>query len=192
MTLFGAPDYRTPGTIAVEGDWSNGAFWLAAKHLGSDLEISGLDTDSAQGDRAVFDILPQLSKGKQTISAADIPDLVPILAVAAAAMHGAEFKDIQRLRLKESDRVASVISMLTTLGGKAEATEDTLTVFPCSLIGGTVNACNDHRIAMAAAIASTVCTAPVTILGADCVKKSYPAFWEEFTRLGGNYELNLR
>lgn len=192
MALFGAPDYRSPGTLTVEGDWSNGAFWLAAKALGSDLTITGLKEDSAQGDRAVFDILPLLQAGKQTVSAADIPDLVPILAIAAAGMNGAEFKDIQRLRLKESDRVASVIAMLTALGGKAEATDDTLTVFPCSLLGGTVDACNDHRIAMAAAIASTVCTEPVTILGADCVKKSYPGFWEEFTRLGGNYELNLR
>ena len=145
-----------------------------------------------RGDRAVFDMLPRLSEKNQTISAADIPDLVPILAVAAAAMNGAEFKDIHRLRLKESDRVASVIAMLTALGGKADATEDTLTVFPCTFKGGTVDACNDHRIAMAAAIAATVCTAPVTILGADCVKKSYPGFWEEFNRLGGKYELNLR
>ena len=192
MALFGAPDYHSPGLVTVEGDWSNGAFWLAAKALDSRIEITGLDPDSAQGDRAVFDMLPRLSEKNQTISAADIPDLVPILAVAAAAMNGAEFKDIHRLRLKESDRVASVIAMLTALGGKADATEDTLTVFPCTFKGGTVDACNDHRIAMAAAIAATVCTAPVTILGADCVKKSYPGFWEEFNRLGGKYELNLR
>ena len=189
MALFSAPEYRTPGTVSVEGDWSNGAFWLAAKHLGSDLTVTGLNKNSPQGDRAVADILPQLASGNTTISAADIPDLVPILAVVASANKGAVFTDIRRLRIKESDRAASVIAMLTALGGKAEADENTLTVHPAQLTGGKVDACNDHRIAMAAAIASTVCTAPVTILGAECVKKSYPRFWEEFTRLGGNYEL---
>ena len=119
---------------------------------------------------------------------ADIPDLVPILSVVAAAKHGAVFTDIQRLRLKESDRVASVIALLENLSGKATATEDTLTVSPATLTGGTVDSCNDHRIAMAAAIAATVCTAPVTILGAEAVKKSYPQFWAEYRRLGGKYE----
>ena len=117
------------------------------------------------------------------ISAADIPDLVPILAVTAGAKQGAVFTDIQRLRLKESDRVASVIAMIEALGGKAEATEGTLTVYGTGYSGGTVDAVNDHRIAMAAAIAATVCTEPVTILGAECVKKSYPAFWAEYERL---------
>ena len=132
-----------------------------------------------------MDILNQLEFGIPTVSAADIPDLVPILAVTAAAKHGAVFTDIRRLRLKESDRVASTIAMIENLGGKASATENTLTVYGTGYIGGTVDAVNDHRIAMAAAIASTVCQEPVTILGAQCVQKSYPAFWDEFKRLGG-------
>ena len=184
--------YRSPGNLTVEGDWSNGAFWLAANALGSRLEISNLDPDSAQGDRAVVDILNQLEAGTPTVSAKDIPDLVPILSVVAAAKQGAVFTDIRRLRLKESDRVVSTIAMLEALGGKAEATADTMTVYPASFSGGTVDACNDHRIAMAAAIAATVCKEDVTILGAECVKKSYPKFWDEYARLGGNYELNLR
>ena len=118
--------------------------------------------------------------------------MVPILAVAAACCHGAEFANIRRLRLKESDRVASVIAMITALGGKAEADENTLRVFGTGLTGGTVDSVNDHRIAMSAAIAATVCKEPVTILGADCVKKSYPKFFEEYRRLGGNYEQHLR
>ena len=192
MALFNAPDYQSPGTVAVEGDWSNGAFWLAAKQLGSDLAVDNLDINSPQGDRVICCILPQLESGAAEISAADIPDLVPILSVVAAAKHGAVFTNIQRLRMKESDRVASTIATLAALGGKATATEDTLQVFPCCFIGGTVDAYNDHRIAMAAAIASTVCSEEVTILGADCVKKSYPGFWDEFARLGGNYELYIR
>ena len=170
--------------ITVEGDWSNGAFWLAGNELGGNIYAAGLRKDSPQGDRIVAELLPRMEHNI-TISAADIPDLVPILSVVAAAKRGAVFTDIRRLRLKESDRVASVIAMISALGGRAEATEDTLTVFGTGLRGGTVDAMNDHRIAMSAAIAATVCTEPVTILGAECVEKSYPRFWEEYAHLGG-------
>ena len=187
MALFAAPDYHTPGYIKVEGDWSNGAFWLAAKVLGNSVEITNLNPDSPQGDRAAATLLNAL-ESHMTIDASDIPDLVPILSVTAAAKKGAVFTNIQRLRIKESDRVASVIAMIEALGGKAEATEDTLTVHGTGLSGGIVDACNDHRIAMAAAIAATVCMESVTILGAEAVNKSYPKFWEEYHRLGGNYE----
>ena len=192
LTLFGAPLFRSPGTAEVEGDWSNGAFWLAAKALENDLTVTGLSEASPQGDRAVADILPLLEQGTPTVSAVDIPDLVPVLAVTAAAKNGAVFTDIQRLRLKESDRVETTIAMLQALGGNAKATENTLTVFGTGLTGGTVDSANDHRIAMSAAIGSTVCVKPVIILGSECIKKSYPKFWEEFNRLGGKYELYLR
>ena len=192
LRLFGAPKFHTPGSLVVEGDWSNGAFWLAANALGGNIVLRGLNAASLQGDRAVVDILAAMDREAPIVSAKDIPDLVPILAVCAAAKRGAVFTDIRRLRLKESDRVATVMAMIEALGGKAEATENTLTISGTGLQGGLVDACNDHRIAMAAAIAATACQAPVTILGAECVQKSYPAFWEEYTRLGGNYELYLR
>lgn len=191
MALFDAPHYHTPGHIKVEGDWSNGAFWLAAKTLGSPVHVTNLNADSPQGDRAAKDLIPAL-KEKMTIDAADIPDLVPIMSVVAAANRGAVFTNIQRLRIKESDRVATVIEMIVNLGGKAESTEDTLTIHGTGLRGGTVYSHNDHRIAMAAAIAASVCTEPVTILGAEAVKKSYPKFWEEYHKLGGHYEQYLR
>ena len=187
----GGQVFRSPGTVTVEGDWSNAAFWLAANALGSSIDIQGLNPASVQGDRAAADLIPALNENI-TVSAADIPDLVPILSVVAAANQGAIFTNIRRLRLKESDRVASVIAMLKALGCEAQATEDTLTVYPARFTGGTVDAKNDHRIAMAAAVASTVCSGPVRILGAECVQKSYPRFWEEFKRLGGNYEQHLR
>lgn len=181
----------TPGTLAVEGDWSNEAFFLAAAALGNRVEVNGLNENSSQGDRAVSAHLDGL-KTYRTIDATDIPDLVPILAVAAAANKGACFTGIRRLRLKESDRVASVCAMLEALGGTATATEDTLYIEPCAFTGGTVDAFGDHRIAMAAAIAATTATGPVTILGAQCVSKSYPRFWEEYKRLGGQYEQYIR
>lgn len=175
-----------PERIEVEGDWSSAAFWLAANALGSQIAVTGLNENSVQGDRMIVGLLPKL-KDHITISAGDIPDLVPILAVVAAAHKGAVFTDIRRLRLKESDRVASVIAMIEGLGGKAEATEHTLTVYGTGLTGGTVDSFGDHRIAMAAAIAATICKAPVTVLRAECVKKSYPGFWEEYRRLSVQY-----
>ena len=191
MELFHAPSYRTPGRVVVEGDWSNGAFFLAAKALGSDITVSNLDLNSPQGDRAVLELLPALEENIQ-IDVADIPDLVPVLSVVAAGKKGAVFTNIRRLRLKESDRVSTVIEMIESLGGKAEASENTLTVYGTGLTGGRVNSHNDHRIAMAAAVAATICSSFVTILGADAVSKSYPAFWEKYRNLGGNYEQYLR
>ncbi len=201
MELFGCPSgnytvtgraaLHTPGKLAVEGDWSNGAFFLAANSLGSNVETDNLSADSCQGDKAVISLLQQL-QNNCTISAADIPDLIPILAVAAACNQGAVFTDIQRLRLKESDRVSSTVAMLRSLGGRAEATDNTLTVYGSGLLGGTVDCMNDHRIAMAAAIAATVCQKPVILQGADCIEKSYPKFFEEYRRLGGKYEQYIR
>jgi len=188
----GSKQLHSPGTLTVEGDWSNGAFFLAANSLGSQVNMEGLRADSPQGDKIVPEILRQITAGCPTVSAADIPDLIPILSVAAAFSHGAVFTNIQRLRLKESDRVSSVIAMINDLGGSARATENTLIIESRPLTGGTVDSVNDHRIAMSAAIAATACMNPVTILGAEAVNKSYPRFWEEYTRLGGKYEQHIR
>lgn len=190
-TVFGGKKLRAPGFLQVEGDWSNGAFFLAANALGSSLEIRNLSNASLQGDRAAAILVPEL-KHYTTISAVDIPDLIPILSVVAACNEGAVFTDIQRLRLKESDRVESILAMIRALGGHVEASESTLTVFGNGLIGGTVDCMNDHRIAMAASIAATCCKEDVILLGAQCVEKSYPKFFEEYRRLGGNYEQYLR
>lgn len=189
--VAGGTPFHAPGTLEIEGDWSNAAFFLAAQALGNPVSVENLDPASPQGDRASDSILKQLNTPLD-VYAGDIPDLVPILAVAAAAKNGGTFHQIQRLRLKESDRVASVIAMISALGGRAKAAADTLTVSGTGLTGGTVDSANDHRIAMSAAIAATVCREPVTILGAECVEKSYPQFWAEYRRLGGTYEQHLR
>ncbi len=192
FALRGAQILHSPGTVNVEGDWSNGAFFLAANALGSKLEIDHLDPRSPQGDQAVAHWLPRLQEGHCVIDATDIPDLVPILSVVAGACHGAVFTGIRRLRLKETDRVATVCAMLRALGAKAEATEDTLTVQPAPYQGCTIDATADHRIAMSAGIAATVAAGPVTVINADSVNKSYPSFWAEYRRLGGNYEQHIR
>lgn len=189
--ISGSPAFTTPGDITVEGDWSNGAFFLSATAIGNDISVLGLSTDSPQGDRAVADILEKWDTLKE-IDVSDIPDLVPILAVVAGAKNGMVFKNIQRLRLKESDRVATVCNMLNNLGAQATATEDMLNVSPGQYGSCIIDSANDHRIAMAAAVAATVATGDVTIMDAECVKKSYPAFWDHYKLLGGQYEQHIR
>ena len=105
----------------------------------------------------------------------------------AAVRNGTtHFINAARLRIKESDRLTTVHQMLAALGGQAEEGPDSLTVRGVSAFtGGTVDGANDHRIVMAAAIAATRAAAPVTILGAEAVNKSYPSFWDEYKRLGG-------
>ena len=99
---------------------------------------------------------------------------------------GVDFIDLNGMALsKEMARIVprSIARKYNVV--PVEATQDTLTVYGTGYRGGTVNAANDHRIAMAAAVAATVCEEPVCVLGAECVQKSYPAFWDEFKRLGG-------
>lgn len=185
--IRGSYPFHSPGQVKVEGDWSNAAFFLTAAALGNDIQVTNLNDHSSQGDRAIASILKSDDQSP-VISAKDIPDLIPILAVYFAANSGAVFTDVARLRLKESDRIASVTKLLGTLGIEAESTDNTLTVCNGRYASGVVDACNDHRIAMAAAIAATVASGPVTILGAECVAKSYPTFWEVYKNLGGKYE----
>jgi len=116
------------------------------------------------------------------IDAAAIPDLVPVLSIIAAAAEGTtRIYNAQRLRLKESDRIRTVCAMINGLGGAAEETDDGLLIHGGGLTGGTVDSFGDHRIAMAAAVASVLC--PVTVLGAEAVGKSYPQFWEDLDAL---------
>lgn len=189
--IRGSLPYHSPGNVTVEGDWSNAAFFLAATQMGNDIQMDNLDMESPQGDRAITDIL-NVTEEKPRISVADIPDLVPILAVFFATKNGAVFTDISRLRLKESDRVASVLELLHAMGIQASASENTMFVSCGKFQGCVVDAFGDHRIAMAAGIAATIAVDPITIRGAECVAKSYPAFWQDYQRLGGIYEQYIR
>ena len=94
-------------------------------------------------------------------------------------------ENIARLRIKESDRVATICAAIHALGGRAEATENAIKIYGKPLSGGTVDGCNDHRIVMLAAAASGLCAQQVKILDAQAVNKSYPHFFEDFTALGG-------
>ncbi len=183
--------YHSPGKLTVEGDWSNAAFWLAADALSPEsVTLTGLDPASPQGDRAAAQLIPRIRAGGAVIDCGDIPDLVPPLAAAAAAKPGeTRFVNAARLRLKESDRLKSVASLINALGGEAVEGPDTLTVRgKAALRGGTVDSCRDHRIAMAAAVLAVACEGPVRVLGAEAVEKSYPAFWADYRRLGGEVQ----
>lgn len=208
----------SPGAAQVEGDWSNAAFWLVAGAVGgigtkgiSDITVTGLKPDSAQGDRAVAAILERMGAEVRvagdavtvrppengrlhglTVDAAQIPDLVPVLSVAAACAEGVTtFVNAGRLRIKESDRLATTAAMLRSLGVEVTEGETTLTVAGRAgrpLTGGTVSGANDHRIVMAAAVAATVASGPVVIEGARAARKSYPDFFRDYAALGGRVE----
>jgi 3-phosphoshikimate 1-carboxyvinyltransferase len=174
----------------VEPDWSQAGFWYAANFLDNPVEIQGMNAYSTQGDMIIAKYYWLLARPGEDveIDISGCPDLLPPLAVMAAVRNGTtRFVNAARLRIKESDRLATVAALLQALGCSAEELPDALIVHGnAQLSGGTVDGANDHRIVMAAAIAATVCSAPVTILGAEAVKKSYPNFWDEYQRLGGD------
>jgi 3-phosphoshikimate 1-carboxyvinyltransferase len=191
----------SPEAIDVEGDWSGAAFPLCMGAIGKgEVTLRGLRADSRQGDMQIIGLLHRFGadisekNGEYAvrggaplrgidIDATQIPDLVPVLAVVASVASGTtNIRGVSRLRLKESDRVASVCAMLTALGADVSADDDSIAVRGRSgLAGGTVNTFNDHRIAMSAAVASVVCEGEVCVLDAQCVSKSYPRFWEDIS-----------
>ena len=192
-----ADAFHVPGSqhyesrdFTVEADWSQAAFWYAANFAGGQVDIQGLNMDSKQGDKVIALQYWQLAKpGEAELDVSQCPDLVPPLA-AMAALRDRETTRIgnaARLRIKESDRLSTVTEVLSALGADIEEQADALVIRGKEKLPGgvTVSGHNDHRIAMMAAIAATRCEKPVTITGAECVKKSYPRFWEDYEKLGG-------
>ena len=184
----GGQKYRA-GDLAIEADWSQAAFWYAANHLGGQVDIRGLDQSSRQGDREVAAYCRKLARpGEVELDVSQCPDLVPPLAAIAAVRAGTtRLTNAARLRMKESDRLASVTRALRAMGGQVEEHIDALTIHGVERLpgGGAVDCANDHRIAMMAAVCAASAGAPVKLLGAECVKKSYPEFWTHFQSLGG-------
>lgn len=170
--------------IVPERDWSGAAFWLVMNFLGSEISIPCLDYDSRQPDK----MIAQLLEFKQdVIDVSQCPDSFPVLSVAAAARTvDTRFVGVRRLRLKESDRLAAMADVLSRFGVETEAGDDFFIVHgigPYFSGGVTIDTYNDHRIAMAAAVAATVANAPVVIENPACVAKSYPDFFRQLTAL---------
>lgn len=192
--------FLSPGKLAVEGDWSNAAFWLCAGAISTPVTVTGLQMSSLQADREILDILrrfgAEITITQDGVTAApaelhgieidarNIPDLVPpIAAVAACARGKTTIYGAERLKIKESNRLQSVADAIRAVGGQVEITSDGLIITGSALRGGRIDSCNDHRIAMLAGILSSICSQPITLIGADAVKKSYPRFWEDLKSL---------
>ena len=182
-----------PYNTAVEGDYSQAAFFFVADAIGNNVKISNLADESIQGDKKIVEIISALcynnsgnEKSVYSVDAENIPDLVPVLAVLCSLSgKTSEITGIQRLKIKESDRIISTADMINSLGGKAIPSDDSLLIKPVeSFIGGTVDS-GDHRIVMSAAIAATRARGDVVILNADAVEKSYPDFFSDFNNIGG-------
>lgn len=185
----GNQHYRA-ATGAVEADFSQSGFFYAMEGMGNPVTVTGMNPESAQGDRIVLSYMDRLNgTGEVVLDVGECPDLVPPLAARAALRPGQITRIIhaERLRIKESDRLASVTSVLNAMGAQVEEHPDALTIYGVSALKGgvTVDSWNDHRIAMMAAAAATRCQSPVTITGAECVRKSYPHFWQDYQKLGG-------
>lgn len=164
----GRQRFVSPGPVRAEGDWSGAAFWYAANALGSDVTIDGMNPGSRQPDRVVPALVDAIvsapSRAAETvIDVSDCPDLYPALAVVAHVKGGGRvrFTGTERLRIKESDRLAAMDAVLAS-------PED-------------VDSRGDHRIAMAAAVLASALEGPALVHGASCVAKSYPGFWDEWT-----------
>lgn len=202
--VSGRQQYQSPGRLVVEGDWSNAAFFLAAGALGKSITVSGLSPTSLQSDRAILMLLARFGAKIEMagtdasvcggelhaidVDVSGIPDLFPVLAVVAARAQGTtRLFNAKRLRIKESDRIHAVAAMLASLGADVQEHEDALEIHGKPFLeGGEVDSMGDHRIAMAAALASIVCKNRVTIHRAEAVAKSYPNFFEDFNQMGGD------
>lgn len=192
-----------PTTYTVEGDYSQTAFFLVAGALGADIRLRGMTEQSYQGDKKiltditsfggklVFDsnilsCLPSSTKGT-IIDFSQSPDLGPALTVLASLSSGkSQFVNAGRLRIKECDRITCMREELEKLGAKISESPDEMMIEGVSLLrGGIVDSHNDHRVAMALAMATMKMDGLLTIQNAECVSKSYPNFWEVFEALGG-------
>lgn len=199
--VYKSRDYR------VEGDYSQGAFFLSADALGANVDVSDLKDNSLQGDREVIDILKRMNVNIESnndtvkcstdnlkatvIDGSQCPDIIPVLsAVAALAKGTTEIINAGRLRIKECDRLVAVTSELNKLGAKITEKQDGLVIEGVDELEGGVEVWShkDHRIAMTLAIASIKCKNPIVIKDYECVSKSYPHFFEDFKMLGGRID----
>ena len=189
----GGQHYRRATTFVVEGDASQEAFWHLANFLGSSVTIAAPAHSGLQGDAVFPDLLARLRAAPAggpppEIDVAQTPDLVPALAAAAAfSSAGALIVHAERLRLKESDRLATTRALLAAFGCNAQETPDGLLIPPGPPTPPSepplVDGAGDHRIVMTAAMLAT--RIPCRLRGASAVAKSWPSFFDDYRRAGG-------
>ena len=195
-----------PCDYKVEGDWSQAAFFLAAGAINGDISVKGLDLNSTQGDKEIVDILKRFGadievtnnfvRAKKSslkgieIDAQNIPDMVPALAVVAANAKGKTIiKNAQRLRLKESNRIESVVCNLKKMKINALETPDGMIIEGSQAFGAKLEGYNDHRIVMAFSVAALFAKGETFISDAQSINKSYPSFFDDYNLLGGKADV---
>lgn len=196
-----------PLDYTVEGDWSQAAFFIAMGALGGSVGVKGLNKSSCQADKMIFNFLENFGADisweknevkvnksnlkSVNIDAAEVPDLVPVLAVLAANAEGeTRIKNVRRLRFKECDRLSAISEELAKIGVKIEASENELKITGGKNYAGCeVSSHNDHRIAMALTVMASCAEGNITILNSQCVKKSYPGFFKDYNLLGGEADV---
>ena len=191
----------TPTKFTVEGDWSSGAYMLSAGALAGKVSVANLHLESRQADTAFFEILREMGTepifhGKEVRvestelkaidwDLTDSPDLFPVVAALCSTAEGeSRIWGIRRLRLKESDRIASMVEGLSRMGVKTESSDEIMTIHGGAPEGAVIDPHDDHRIAMAFGVLGLAVRGKTTINDAECVSKSYPDFWEDLEALG--------
>ena len=183
LAIPGGQVFR-PCESTVEGDYSNAAFFEALNCLGGSVQVTGLNSDSLQGDRVYKEHFERLLQGHDEIDISDCPDLGPVLFAVAAANHGALFTGTRRLRIKESDRVACMCTELSKFGVRTDQGDNSVEIMgdgiqrPSEILNGH----NDHRIVMALSVLLTMTGGDLE--GAQAVAKSFPDFFERLGELG--------
>lgn len=192
-----------PAAYTVEGDWSGAAFLLVAGAIGGSIRVGNIDTQSPQPDKQIVEALKKagavVKPGTKEVyvercnlssfefDATGCPDLFPPLVVLAAACKGkTRIKGAERLKYKESSRGEVLKNEFSRLGVNIELHRDEMTVEGGAMKSGKISSHNDHRIAMAAAVAAIVCEGSVTVEDAGCVNKSYPGFFRDFEKITGH------
>ena len=184
------------GNYEVEADYSQLAFFLVANSIGSNIKIHGLNANSLQGDKKIIDFISKIDnwnkKEKLILDGSETPDIIPILSLKSCiSKKEIEIINIARLRIKESDRLSATVQELSKLGFDLIEKEDSILINSRKNFTHdnkefvSLSSHSDHRIAMTIAIASTCYEGEIILDNLDCVKKSYPNFWEIFLLLGG-------
>lgn len=192
----------------VEGDFSNGAVWLAASYLHKNVQVGNLNISSIQGDRKIIEYFHQMGVDFEikdnnliyksgiltgnTFDIVETPDLAPILvSIASLASGSVIIKGTEKLSYKESDRKLAIMEVINQLGGNVKLNEDEIIIQGVEELKGdvTVSSYNDHRIVMAAAIMGSVCKKPIVIKNAEAVNKSYPNFFSDLAKLDCKFEV---
>ena len=213
--IRGGQKYQRKEAYVSEADFSQAAFWLVLQYLGHEIKIENLPRISVQGDQKILEILAAFSSRREgapifasetvrmvkengveivEVNVSQIPDLAPVLSVAAAATPGiTRFTQASRLRIKECDRLSASCEMLRVLGIKAEEKEDSFTIYGKLVTaknkgfsGGTIRKYNDHRMVMSGAVAAACAEGEIIIEDPDAIFKSYPMFFRDFQCVGGN------